>query len=116
MSLEYEIKVMALEKVYSMPKQGVKGVFSFGMNFGVWQGILAALGTPYFLPGPRDWQKGLIPASDGPDPKARIVLKYSLNRAQGASIQFLNPEHSQNYKALIAGQFTVFCKMEHCQT
>ena len=47
--------------------------FAFGANFGTWQGILAALGIPYSMPTPQQWQKGLIVNSDGPDSKARAL-------------------------------------------
>lgn len=47
----------ALEKVHSMPKQGVKSTFSFGENFGMWQGILAAFSIPMICPTPQQWMK-----------------------------------------------------------
>jgi crossover junction endodeoxyribonuclease RuvC len=56
-----------------MPKQGVTSVFSFGENFGIWQGILAALGIPFLMPRPREWQKGLVRPSDGHDTKSRSL-------------------------------------------
>lgn len=70
--LEYNVELVALERVGSMPGQGVKSMFSFGENFGTWQGILAALGIPYVMPRPQEWQKGLVIAGDG-DAKARSL-------------------------------------------
>lgn len=70
---QHQIKLAALERVSSRPGQGVASTFSFGANFGAWQGILAALGIPYSMPTPATWQKGLIVGSDGPDPKARAL-------------------------------------------
>lgn len=69
----YDIQHACLERVASRPGQGVSSVFSFGTNFGCWQGILAALAIPYSLPTPQAWQKGLIVPSDGPDTKARSL-------------------------------------------
>jgi crossover junction endodeoxyribonuclease RuvC len=51
--------VAVVEKVHSMPKQGVASSFSFGMNFGMWQGMLAALAIEYHLITPQEW-KGKI--------------------------------------------------------
>lgn len=68
-----QIKLAALERVSSRPGQGVASTFSFGTNFGCWQGILAALSIPYSMPTPQQWQRGLIVNSDGPDPKARAL-------------------------------------------
>lgn len=70
---EFNVELAALENVHSMPGQGVKSMFSFGQNFGQWQGILAALSVPCLQPNPRDWQKGLVNNSDGPDAKARSL-------------------------------------------
>ena len=38
------VKFAYLEKVHSMPGQGVVSTFSFGENFGWWQGVLGSLG------------------------------------------------------------------------
>lgn len=71
--MEYRIELAALERVHAMPGQGVKSMFTFGQNFGQWEGILAALGIPHLQPGPQEWQKGLVKASDGQDTKARAL-------------------------------------------
>jgi crossover junction endodeoxyribonuclease RuvC len=70
---EYEIDLVALERVHAMPKQGVASTFTFGQNFGQWEGIIAALSLPCLQPTPQDWQKGLIRKSDGADAKARAL-------------------------------------------
>lgn len=67
----YTIQFAILEKVASMPGQGVKSVFSFGINYGMWQAILASLCISYQMMPPQQWQKGLITGSDGADPKKR---------------------------------------------
>ena len=41
-----DIDYAVLERVSSMPKQGVKSTFSFGQNYGWWQGMLDALKIP----------------------------------------------------------------------
>ena len=46
-----------IEKVHSMPKQGVKSMFTFGKNFGQWLGILAAFEIPYIEVTPQKWMK-----------------------------------------------------------
>jgi len=71
-----------------MPKQGVSSTFKFGMNFGAWQGILAALRIPYITVTPRQWQKALLDAGTG-ETKAR-----SLNMARR-----LFPEVEMRFKA-----------------
>ena len=70
---QHSVELVALERVNAMPKQGVSSTFKLGQNVGAWQGILAALGLPYLMPTPREWQKGLVKKSDGPAPKARSL-------------------------------------------
>lgn len=51
-------RLMAIvEKVHSMPKQGVSSSFNFGMGYGVIQGVLAALNIPMTLVSPQKWKK-----------------------------------------------------------
>ena len=50
----------ALEYVHAMPGQGVASVFSFGANYGIWQGVLASFQIPYMIVSPKEWQKGIL--------------------------------------------------------
>ena len=50
----------ALEYVHSRPGQGVASVFSFGANYGIWQGVLASFQIPYMIVSPKEWQKGIL--------------------------------------------------------
>lgn len=46
-----------LERVGSMPGQGVTSMFKFGENFGFIQGLLTAYAIPYELVTPQKWKK-----------------------------------------------------------
>ena len=50
-------KTAIIELVHSMPKQGVKSVFTFGEGYGKWLGILAAHKIPYIQVTPQKWMK-----------------------------------------------------------
>lgn len=54
------LTVAAIERVHSMPKQGVASCFTFGKGFGLWLGILSALRIPYDLVDPRTWKKDMM--------------------------------------------------------
>jgi len=46
-----------LERVHSMPKQGVRSTFSFGTNYGTYIGVLTALKMPFTYVSPGVWQR-----------------------------------------------------------
>jgi crossover junction endodeoxyribonuclease RuvC len=48
-----------LEKVHSMPKQGVASSFTFGSSFGYLRGMLTAHKIPWDFITPQKWQKAL---------------------------------------------------------
>lgn len=48
-----------LEKVHSMPGQGVSSSFKFGVNYGNLQGLLMALGIPFEEVPPANWTKAM---------------------------------------------------------
>ena len=64
--------VAYLERVGSMPGQGVASTFKFGTNYGGWQWALQALGIGFQLVGPRTWQKalGVQPRKQKVEPKS----------------------------------------------
>lgn len=66
LTFEYSITMCIIEKVHSMPNQGAPSTFTFGENFGMWQGIMYAFGIPFDLVRPQQWMKdtGVPPKSD----------------------------------------------------
>ena len=57
--------VCALEKVHSMPRQGVKSMFTFGQFFGRQEAMLAAAGVAIEYVLPSKWQTALGCLSGG---------------------------------------------------
>lgn len=49
--------IVIIENVHAMPGQGVSSMFSFGMGYGVWLGIVAALSIPLEFVSPQCWKK-----------------------------------------------------------
>lgn len=68
-----------LERVHSMPRDGVRAAFAFGENFGQIQGVLAATEIPYYLVTPQTWQKkvGALPDEKS---KRKAALKAFAQR------------------------------------
>lgn len=46
-----------VEKVNAMPGQSPNSMFNFGMGYGLWLGVLAALQIPYTLVTPQRWKR-----------------------------------------------------------
>ncbi len=53
------IAFAVLEKVHSMPRQGVASSFKFGESFGFCQGMLTAAGVRFEFATPQKWQKAM---------------------------------------------------------
>jgi len=69
-----EIKCI-IEHVHAFPNQGVVSMFNFGKNYGMWLGILSALGIDYMPISPRTWQPFY-----GKMPKNKIKRKNHLKQ------------------------------------
>lgn len=65
-----------VEKVHSMPGQGVASTFSFGRAAGVLEGVLAALDIPFSLIPPQTWTKAmrLFGGKDGSRARAQELF------------------------------------------
>ena len=55
-SQSYKSIVCYLEQVWAFPTDGRSSVFKFGMNYGIWQGILCANQIHTKLITPKKWQ------------------------------------------------------------
>jgi len=65
----------AIERVNSMPDQGVASSFSFGKGFGIWLGILGALRIPFDLIHPVRWKKVMMDGMGKEKDSSRVRAK-----------------------------------------
>jgi crossover junction endodeoxyribonuclease RuvC len=87
--------VVVLEKVHSMPKQGVSSTFKFGMAFGGACALAKRFNSPLLMPTPQEWKKSLKLSSDKLEslfmarnlfPNAPLHLKKHNGRAEALLI------------------------------
>jgi Holliday junction resolvasome RuvABC endonuclease subunit len=52
-------KAVVVERVHSMPKQGVASSFRFGVAYGIIQGVVMGAGVPLHLVTPNEWKRGM---------------------------------------------------------
>ena len=57
---KHGIKLLCLEKVSAMPKQGVSSTFKFGKGYGMIIGVLESMGVPHVYVTPQKWQKKVL--------------------------------------------------------
>lgn len=73
----YDVHHAFLEKVASMPGQGVASTFKFGRVYGATEALLSALCIPYTLIPPQRWTKamhrGIEPLADTPKERSRLA-------------------------------------------
>lgn len=68
-----------IEKVHSMPKQGVASSFTFGTGFGIIRGICVGLDIPYTLVEPKTWQKEMFTGVNRKNTKkASVIIAHRL--------------------------------------
>ena len=68
-----EIKSCAIEKVASKSAQGVKSVFTFGMNYGGWLAFLELTNISHALIPPNRWQRMFLGSFPKGESKARSL-------------------------------------------
>ena len=71
-----------LEKVGSMPKQGVRSTFTFGQGYGIWLGIVATLGYRLELVRPQLWKGELMKGQPKEKDAARLVARQMFPAAE----------------------------------
>ena len=69
-----EIRI-AVEKVWAFPTDGRRGSFTFGENYGQWQGILASHELEPIYVTPKKWQAHFEIKKGLPKPIRKKVLK-----------------------------------------
>ena len=89
-----------VERVASMPKQGVASTFRFGVAVGIIHGVLAARGVPMHLVTPQVWKKSL--GLRGPDGEASRSLAIRLYPGvEGLHLK----KHHNRAEALLIGHW-----------
>lgn len=76
------VRFAFVEKVHSMPKQGVSSTFKFGTNFGMIQGVLAAMNISYDLVSPGVWQRKMKAASGGDKKVTKAIAQRRFPNAK----------------------------------
>ncbi len=71
-----DIQMAYMERVHSMPGQGVVSVFKFGRVFGALEALLVSNGIPYWLVTPQVWMNEMHDRDKTIDTKARSLRAF----------------------------------------
>ena len=97
-----------LEESQAMPGQGTRSMFTVGVGFGLWLGVLAALQMPYTRIRPQVWKKALGLGKDKEAARLRAMQLYpgaDLRQGRGVTARVvwlaaLGPEQTATIHAL----------------
>jgi len=87
-----------LEKVSPRPGEGVVSAFTFGANYGYWQGFLESSGICYSLITPQKWQKAVLDFVPAREPK------------QAGESQADNRKRLARNRSVLKDGITEFCR------
>jgi crossover junction endodeoxyribonuclease RuvC len=68
--------LVVIERVHSMPRQGVASAFGFGRSFGVIEGVVAGLRLPVEYVTPSQWKKAMGVTADKDICRAKAIEKW----------------------------------------
>lgn len=103
-----EISFAIIEKVHSMPGQGVVSMFKFGMIYGKLLMALTALEIPFEEVTPQKWQKAL-----GIVPKSRDETKTEFKNRLKIKAQQLFPKEKVTLATSDALLIATYCQRRH---
>jgi crossover junction endodeoxyribonuclease RuvC len=76
-----------VERVHSMPLQGVVSAFTFGMGYGLIRGVLTGLGVPTTLVTPNEWKRALRMGADKREARVIAGRMFPLNARDFARVR-----------------------------
>ena len=87
-----------IERVASMPRQGVASVFSLGHTAGVVEAVMLTLGVRVHFVAPRVWKGAMGIGADKADARARASLLYPAQAGMWPRVR----DHNRAEAAMIA--------------
>jgi len=70
--------LIAIEKVHAFPTDARSSAFKFGMNYGMWLGIIGALSIPVIKVAPQTWMKSYAPLPKEKQERKRKIKEIAI--------------------------------------
>jgi len=99
-----EIALAVIEQVHALPRQGVSSTFKFGVNFGIWLGVLSTLKIPHEIISPNRWRK-ILDSSVPAKPEKEDLRQFAIRRFPSASEDLKLKKHHGRAEALLMATY-----------
>ena len=70
--------LIVIEKVHAFPTDARSSAFKFGMNYGMWLGIIGALNIPVIKVAPQTWMKSYAPLPKEKQERKRKIKEIAI--------------------------------------
>jgi crossover junction endodeoxyribonuclease RuvC len=112
---------VAIEEAQAMPGQGVRSMFTCGVGFGVWLGVLAALQLPHSRVRPFVWKRALGLSKDKEQARLRAQQLFPqadlrLRKHHGRAEALLLARYGQRHICLIFQALCACCRYQELGT
>jgi len=104
----WSVRLVAVEKVSAMPKQGVASTFRFGDSFGVVRAAVASYRVPMIYPRPQEWKKAMLRGVGAKNDKDASRLR-AIERLPMAAPDLSRKKDHNRGEALLIAEFARMC-------
>ena len=70
--------LITIEKVHAFPTDARSSAFKFGMNYGMWLGVIGALNLPVIKVAPQTWMKSYAPLPKDKQERKRKIKEIAI--------------------------------------
>ena len=94
--------VVAIEKVWAFPTDARSAAFKFGVNYGMWLGIIGSLDLPFMEIPPKTWMKSYDPVPKDKKERKQYLKDASITMYKDIFLYDKNITYAVSDAALIA--------------
>ena len=101
---EHNIHI-AIEKVWAFPTDARSSAFKFGVNYGMWLGILGSLNLPMMEVPPQTWMRSYDPLPKDKGERKKAIKDIAINMLR----DMFNNEQRVTYAVSDAALIALWC-------
>ena len=101
---EHDIYI-AIEKVWAFPTDARSAAFKFGVNYGMWLGIIGSLNLPFMEVPPQTWMKAYNPLPKEKKQRKKAIKDIAIDMLR----DMFNNEQRVTYAVSDAALIALWC-------